>query len=97
MCLHLIFGDAPQDMGNYLECHEDGRIVIRLREYKTCKTHGETKLDLSCFPELTHTMEQYMKVHSRLLCGHQHNFFLMCQSGEPFQTSAQSSHYLNNR
>ena len=96
MCLRLIHGDAPQGIGNFIEYHDNGSIVIRLREYKTAKVYGETNLDLSCFPELTHTIERYMKVRGRLLCGHQHNFFFMRRNGEPFQNSLQFSHYLKH-
>lgn len=96
MCLRLVHGEAPQEFGNYIEYHDDGNIIIRFRGYKTAKTHGELKLGLSCFPELTHTIEQYMKVRDRLLCGHRHNFFFMRRSGEPFQNSSQFSHYLQH-
>ena len=96
MCLHLVQGDAPEEIGNFMEYHDNGSIVIKLRECKTAKIYGQTKLDLSCFPELTHTIERYMKVHDRLLCGHQHNFFFMRRNGEPFQSSSQFSHYLKH-
>jgi isochorismate synthase EntC len=94
MCLRLIKGDAPEDVKNYIEFHDDGRIIIKLREYKTNKTYGQTKLDLSCFPELTQAIERYLKCRHRLLSGHKHNFFFMRRSGEPFLASAQFAHYL---
>ena len=74
----------------------DCSTVIRFREYKTSKTYCEAKLHLSCFPELTCTRKQYMKVCDRLLVGHQHNFFFMRQIAEPYENSLLFSHYLKH-
>ena len=57
MCMRLVQGDAPEEIGNFMEYHDNGSIVIKLREYETAKIYGQTKLDLSCFSELTRTIE----------------------------------------
>ena len=65
--------------------YEDERVVVLQFDFKTAKTAGPTKIDLSDDRDLVHYLKLFLKIRSSLLGGH--DFFFCNRHGGPFDSS----------
>ena len=57
--------------------HDDERVIILQFDFKTSKTTGPTKFDLSDDKDLIYFLRLYLQIRISLLLGQDHDFFLL--------------------
>ena len=70
-----LFEYEKTESGNFIIFQKDERVVILQLDFKTSKTCGPTKIDLSDDECLIYYLKLYLKIRSSLLCGQNHDFF----------------------
>lgn len=82
--------------GNSIVFHADKRVVLVQCAYKTAKSAGPTKIDITDDSELVNFLMKYVKARPTLLLGKIHNNFFVNCHGEPFPDSGAISKYLGD-
>ena len=91
-----LFEYEKMDSGNFIVFQKDERVVILQLDFKTSKTCGPTKIDLSDDECLVYYLKQYLKIRLSLLCGQDHDFFFCNKRGLPFDCSASIAKYFGD-
>ncbi len=91
-----LFEYEKTDSGNFIVFQRDERVVILQLDFKTSKTCGPTKIDVSDDDCLVYYLKLYLKIRSSLLCGQSHDFFFCNKRGLPFDSSASIAKYLGD-
>ncbi len=90
------FDYTTVDSGNFILFHEDERVVVVQFDFKTSKTAGPTKIDLSSDQDLIYYLKLYLKVRTSLLLGKNHDYFFCNRHGDPFASSGTIAKYLGD-
>ena len=83
--------------GNFI-VFEPGLNVVYLvqSDFKTCKTSGPSRLDISSDEELIYFLKLYLNERRSLLLGKSHDFFFVNHNGAAFPTSSAIAKYIGN-
>ena len=93
---NMAFDYTTVDSGNFVVFHEGERVVILQFDFKTAKTAGPTKIDLSDDRDLVYYLKLYLRVRSSLLGGKDHDFFFCNRHGGSFDSSGSFAKYLGD-
>ena len=91
-----LFEYEKMDSGNFIVFQKDERVVILQLDFKTSKTCGPTKIDLSDDECLVYYLKQYLKIRLSLLCSQHHDCFFCNKRGLPFDSSAPIAKYFGD-
>ena len=73
---------------NFICFNEDGTVIWLKNAYKTRQTYGTSRTDLTSLSFLTYYMKIYCtKMRPLLLCGKEHDFFLLTREATPLLTN----------
>ena len=93
---NMAFDYTTVESGNFIVFHEDQRVVILQFDFKTAKTAGPTKIDLSHDTDLVYYLKLDLRIRSSLLGGKGHDFFFCNRHGGPFDSSGSFMKYLGD-
>ena len=93
---NMAFDYTTVESGNFIVFHEGERVVILQFDFKTAKTAGPTKIDLSDDRDLVYYLKLYLRIRSSLLGGKDHDFFFCNRHGGPFDSSGSFAKYLGD-
>ena len=79
---------------NFIVFSQDGSISILQTDFKTAKTIGPTRLNISSDDMLAFYLKVYLKKRHLLLLGKTHEYFFTSYKGDPFLSSGAFSKYV---
>lgn len=84
------------ETGNFIVFELGENIYLLLSDFKTSKSSGPTKTQLSDDVELCHYLRLYVKARPTLMLGKSHGFFFLSAYGEAFQSSSSIAKYIGD-
>ena len=84
------------ERGNFVIFDLEQRVLIVQSEFKTSKTTGPIKLDISDDNELTYYLRLYVQARHTLMLGNSHDYFFCNKYGHPFACSSAIAKYLQD-
>lgn len=90
------FDYSSVNSGNYIVFELENKVFIVQFDFKTSKTFGPTKTDLSDDEDLIYFLKLYLSARPSLLLGKSHDFFFCNRNGTPFQCSSSIAKYLGD-
>ena len=90
------FDYANVDSGNYIVFQQDDLVFVLQFDFKTSKTAGPTKIDLSDDRDLIYYLKLYLKIRVSLLLGKDHDYFFCNRHGSAFDGSSAIAKYLGD-
>ncbi|XP_028394270.1 uncharacterized protein LOC114545159 [Dendronephthya gigantea] len=90
------FDFTSVDGGNFIVFQEGNSVVIVQFDFKTSKSIGPTRIDVSDDEDLVYYLQLYTKARPSLLLGKSHDFFFLNKRGAPFDSSSSIARYIGD-
>lgn len=84
------------ETGNFIVFELGENIYLLQSDFKTSKSSGPSKTELSDDVELCHYLNLYANARPTLMLGKSHDFFFLNAYGEPFRSSSSIAKYIGD-